>query len=136
MKITYYAVKNGKKNGIYRTWDECKVNVLGFPGAEYKGFCSDTEAKRYLDGDTKVPHETIYASPVCNKPVVVSDSEQTKVQTAASAGEILTKFKFQIYHNEANGFSEANGNLIVSMDSKDGGIDSQEIQNKIDEYLL
>ena len=105
MKITYYAVKNGKKNGIYRTWDECKVNVLGFPGAEYKGFCSDTEAKRYLDGDTKVPHETIYASPVCNKPVVVSDSEQTKVQTAASAGEILTKFKFQIYHNEANGFS-------------------------------
>ena len=46
----------------------------------------------------------------------------------------LWESKKKVY--EANGFSEANGNLIVSMDSKDGGIDSQEIQNKIDEYLL
>lgn len=35
----------------------------------------------------------------------------------------------------ANGFSEENGNLIVTMDSLDGGIDSQDIQSKIDEYL-
>lgn len=37
---------------------------------------------------------------------------------------------------EANGFTERNGNLIVTMDSLDGGIDSQIIQSKIDEYLL
>ena len=41
--------------------------------------------------------------------------------------------KKQVY--EANGFSEKNGNLIVTMDSLDGGIDCQEIQRKIDEYL-
>lgn len=37
---------------------------------------------------------------------------------------------------EAYGFSEENGNLIVTTDSLDGGIDSQIIQEKIDEYLL
>lgn len=36
----------------------------------------------------------------------------------------------------ANGFTEENGNLIVTSDALDGGIDSQEIQRKIDEYLL
>ena len=41
--------------------------------------------------------------------------------------------KKQIY--EANGFSEKNGKLIVTMDSLDGGIDTQEIQRKIDECL-
>ena len=41
--------------------------------------------------------------------------------------------KKQVY--EANGFSEKNGNLIVTMDALDGGIDCQEIQRKIDEYL-
>ncbi len=37
---------------------------------------------------------------------------------------------------EANGYSEENGNLIVTMDGLDGSIDSQTIQDKIDEYLL
>ena len=42
--------------------------------------------------------------------------------------------KKKIY--EANGFSEANGNLIVTEDGLNGSIDSQVIQEKIDEYLL
>ena len=41
--------------------------------------------------------------------------------------------KKQVY--EENGFSEENGNLIVTMDTLDGGIDCQEIQRKIDKYL-
>jgi hypothetical protein len=37
---------------------------------------------------------------------------------------------------EANGFSEKNGNLIVTYDGLEGSIDSQTIQEKIDKYLL
>ena len=37
---------------------------------------------------------------------------------------------------EANGYSEKNGNLIVTEDDEFGGVDSQVIQSKIDEYLL
>ena len=29
----FYAVKSGKKTGIYTTWDECEQNVKGVKGA-------------------------------------------------------------------------------------------------------
>lgn len=50
MAKKYYAVKNGKRTGIFTTWDECKQNVHGYPGAEYKSFTSKTEAENYLTG--------------------------------------------------------------------------------------
>ena len=34
----YYAVRNGYHTGIFNTWDECKKEVSGFSGAEYKSF--------------------------------------------------------------------------------------------------
>lgn len=48
MKSCVYAVKNGKKPGIYRTWDECKAQVHEFPGAVYKKFDTYAEALEYL----------------------------------------------------------------------------------------
>ena len=45
----FYAVKNGKTPGIYDTWDECKENVSGFPGAEYKSFKTLEEAKEFME---------------------------------------------------------------------------------------
>ncbi len=49
-----YAVRNGRKTGIFETWDECKAQVHGFPGAVYKGFESRDEAKEYLNRDLTV----------------------------------------------------------------------------------
>lgn len=43
-----YAVRRGKTSGIFNDWDECKVSVEGFPGAEYKGFPNRGEAEEYL----------------------------------------------------------------------------------------
>lgn len=37
---------------------------------------------------------------------------------------------------ELNGYSEDNGNLIITEDLPNGGIDTQVIQEKIEEYLL
>ena len=34
----YYVVWKGKVPGVYRTWDECKKQVIGFPMAKYKSF--------------------------------------------------------------------------------------------------
>ena len=44
MAKKYYAVRKGFKPGIYTTWEECKKNVDGFSGAEYKGFMTREEA--------------------------------------------------------------------------------------------
>ena len=39
-KKKYYAVKKGKSPGIYDSWNKCKAQVDGVPGAVYKGFFS------------------------------------------------------------------------------------------------
>lgn len=44
----FYAVKTGKITGVFKSWDECKASVHGYPGAEYKGFATLQEANEYL----------------------------------------------------------------------------------------
>lgn len=46
-KKKYYAVKKGKTPGVYLTWEDCKAQVDGFSGAEYKGFPTEEEAFAY-----------------------------------------------------------------------------------------
>ncbi len=46
--MKYYAVKNGRKIGIFTSWDECRAQVDGYSGAEYKSFPNEKDAKAYL----------------------------------------------------------------------------------------
>ena len=43
-----YAVKKGRTTGIFMTWEDCKAQVDGFPGAEYKSFADPQDAMAYL----------------------------------------------------------------------------------------
>ena len=47
-KKKFYAVRQGRKTGMFLTWDECKKQVMGYPGAIYKSFGTEAEAKEYL----------------------------------------------------------------------------------------
>ena len=47
--MPYYAVRRGRKTGIYNTWDECKKNVLGFQGSVYKKFNNIDDAKLFIN---------------------------------------------------------------------------------------
>lgn len=47
----FYAVKEGREIGIFNTWEECKRQVGGFPGATYKSFASYEEAKLFAFGE-------------------------------------------------------------------------------------
>ena len=49
-KKNFYAVKQGRVTGIFTTWDDCKAQVGGFPGAVFKGFPTEEEAKAWLSG--------------------------------------------------------------------------------------
>ena len=53
-KKKFYGVKKGKCIGIYNTWDECKLQVNGFSGAEYKSFLNFDEAKEYVYGKKEI----------------------------------------------------------------------------------
>ena len=49
MASKYYAVRKGRKPGIYRTWDACKSQVFKCEGAEYKSFTTEAEALCYME---------------------------------------------------------------------------------------
>ena len=49
--MKFYAVRKGRKPGIYSTWSECEAQVKGFPQAEYKSFRQRADAESYLRGN-------------------------------------------------------------------------------------
>ncbi|MBA2853893.1 viroplasmin family protein [Methanococcus maripaludis] len=44
-----YAVRKGRKTGLFDTWAECENQVKGFSGAEFKSFTSKIDAEAYLN---------------------------------------------------------------------------------------
>lgn len=48
MAKKFYAVRKGRKTGIFESWEECKAQVNGYSGPEYKGFTKLEDAKAFL----------------------------------------------------------------------------------------
>lgn len=44
----FYAVKRGRKPGVYDTWAQCEEQIKGFSGAEYKKFTNRREAEIFV----------------------------------------------------------------------------------------
>jgi ribonuclease HI len=44
----FYAVRAGRDTGIFSSWEECKAQVHGFAGAEFKSFADERDAERYM----------------------------------------------------------------------------------------
>ncbi|XP_078069325.1 ribonuclease H1 [Mustelus asterias] len=47
-KQFYYAVRAGRKPGVYATWDECKEQVDKFPSASFKKFATEEDAWSFV----------------------------------------------------------------------------------------
>lgn len=60
-KKKYYAVKAGKSTGVYFSWEECKKQVHGFPGAIFKSFGTLEEAEDFISNDNKVEKQSVSA---------------------------------------------------------------------------
>ncbi len=84
MAKKYYAVRVGHNPGIYLTWSDCEMQVKGFPGAQYKSFPTEVEAKAYM-GSINTPKSAR------NKPTRTG-TKKTSASTSKrmSIGEYLT----------------------------------------------
>lgn len=49
MASKFYAVRKGRKTGIFDNWDKCKIQVNGYQGAEFSSFKTLKEAEAYLN---------------------------------------------------------------------------------------
>eukprot|EP01080_Neovahlkampfia_damariscottae_P003483 gene3483-6132_t len=52
MSSKFYAVANGRKIGVFSSWNECEQQVKGFPNAKYKSFLSKIEAHAFVKNPT------------------------------------------------------------------------------------
>lgn len=72
----YYAVRRGKKPGVYETWTECQEQTKGYKGCEFKKFSDETEAHRWVNGETiEDMYNKVKAPEVGSANVFISASE-------------------------------------------------------------
>ena len=53
--MKYYAVKKGRNTGIYNTWDECKLQIHEYKGAQYKKFDTQEDAESFINPKSEKP---------------------------------------------------------------------------------
>lgn len=91
-----YAVKVGKTTGIFSNWNECKEQVHGFPGAQFKSFSSfDIEsANDYLDVQPEV-----VTKDTPSEPTIDLNDNQYHAYVDGSCIDSLYSWGLVIYHN-------------------------------------
>ena len=106
----YYAVRKGKKPGIYLTWPECKKQVDGFANARYKSFTSRVEAEKFLTGTDSYnnkkssPKKVTKASNINDFDVVIYTDGGSRNHGNVKGGHVRTDDKAAwAYHISNNG---------------------------------
>lgn len=135
-KSKIYVVYVGRQPGLYETWDECRAEVEGYPGARYKSFYSKEEAvmsmresdasasmalrqiARHLQEDTPevVAPRTKKASPSSYPPEVILNSLAVDAGCMGNPGIMEYRgvyvqtgqevFKVGPYHDGTNNIGE------------------------------
>ena len=91
-KKKFYAVKAGRKPGIYLNWDACKAQITGFSGAVYQGFETEDEARLFLSDSRikKEPSEDALVAYVDGS-YNVATKEFSYGMVLLEAGEVIAK---------------------------------------------
>ena len=75
----FYVVWNGYATGVFDSWEECQLQVQGYPGAKYKAFDSQEAAVAAYRGDPAEQMELL-KSIVTHKPVTTDYSQFPEIQ--------------------------------------------------------
>ncbi|MCR5175474.1 MAG: RNase H1/viroplasmin domain-containing protein [Anaerovibrio sp.] len=97
MAKKYYAVKRGRKTGIFESWAEACKQVKGFSGAHYQGFNSREEAMKFLEERETVVFlaPPIYAVAIGLVPGVYYSWDEAKIQIDGFSGAKYRKCRTQ-----------------------------------------
>ncbi len=87
MAKKYYAVRRGRKTGLFATWDDCRAQTDGFPGAVFKSFPTEEAARAWLTG-AAVPEKPGRPRPPKAAPAA-SDRAPAPVPAASDADYVV-----------------------------------------------
>lgn len=57
--MNFYAVKKGRKTGIYNSWKECQEQINGYSDAIFKKFDNEEQAREFLNEKNKEASKSI-----------------------------------------------------------------------------
>lgn len=103
-KKKFYVVWNGRKKGIFTSWNTCKKQIDGFEGAEYKSFASLDDAeiafsktfKDYKGINTKTPTLSTADKSKYGKPIL----ESISVDAACAGNPGKMEYRGVLTHNK------------------------------------
>ncbi|CAJ0552933.1 Ff.00g010110.m01.CDS01 [Fusarium sp. VM40] len=105
----FYAVKTGRKPGVYLNYDDCKAQTTGFSGAAFKSFKTRKEAQDYIEGKVTSSAANgpakFYAVAVGSKPGIYHDWAVAQPHTMGASKPKYKKFNTQ---HEAEAFIREN----------------------------
>lgn len=93
----YYAVKRGRKSGIFNTWTECAEQVKGYKGALYKSFTTLKEAEKYIHNTEQSIHKDFSESEIN----IYVDGSYSKNNISGGYGCVIVKNN-KIIHTISN----------------------------------
>lgn len=111
-KKKFYAVKQGRKTGMFLTWDDCKKQVMGYPGAIYKSFGTEAEAKEYLGIGGAVAGESSLDSGISGAECTAAG----RTQTGTPASDAVEIYVDGSYHAATKEFSYG---MVVLIDGRE-----------------
>ena len=112
-KKKFYAVRQGRKIGMFLTWDECKKQVMGYPGAIYKSFGTEAEAKEYLGIGSDDKNEKNAGE---NKSAVKNPETSGDIRAETANADAVEIYVDGSYHVGTKEFSYG---MVVLIDGKE-----------------
>ena len=89
----YYAVRQGRKPGIYETWPACQDQVKGFKNAQFKSFKTREEAQAFLDQEG--PKEEVLSDPLDPDTMVAYVDGSYRAEDASYSFGVVCYFQDQ-----------------------------------------
>ena len=95
-----YAVHIGGKPGIYDTWDECRAQVNGYPGAKFKSFnrLERDTAETYVKTGSVFGEYNPKTKPAATKTAVTSDYVKDSISVDAACSGNPGEMEYQAVH--------------------------------------
>jgi ribonuclease HI len=136
-----YAVKKGRKTGIFNNWAECQMQVKGYQGAEFAGFKTVDEAMAFLNSSQKSDTRdlsTIQIKPDNSNSDIVAyvDGSYDDIKKEYSSGVVLfiNGEKKTLLRKENNpemvSMRNVAGEIMGSMMAMKYVIDNKKVDNK------
>uniref|UniRef100_A0A8C3PBP1 Ribonuclease H1 n=2 Tax=Chrysemys picta bellii TaxID=8478 RepID=A0A8C3PBP1_CHRPI len=98
----FYAVRRGRRIGVYQTWEECREQVNRYPAASFKKFASEADAWSFVGSEALQSSSHSAGTNGISSLTQKSDSYWNELETASPSYSICKRPYEQSLEEESN----------------------------------